>query len=45
MLANFFVPILDDGWRYIAAFAGVTLLAALSGLAWLFWPLMIVTLW
>ena len=45
MLANFFVPILDDGWRFIAAFAGVTFLAALSGLAWLFWPLMMLTLW
>ncbi|MBL6617018.1 MAG: phosphatidylserine decarboxylase, partial [Reyranella sp.] len=45
MLANFFVPILDDGWRFIAAFAGVTFLAALSGIAWLFWPLMIITLW
>ena len=45
MLANFFVPILDDGWRFIAIFAGVTFLAALTGAAWLFWPLMIVTLW
>ncbi len=45
MLANFFVPILDDGWRFIAAFAAVTFLAALTGLAWLFWPLMILTLW
>jgi phosphatidylserine decarboxylase len=45
MLANFFVPILDDGWRYIAIFAFVTLLAALTGLAWLFWPLMALTLW
>ena len=25
MLANFFVPILDDGWRFIAIFAGVDL--------------------
>jgi phosphatidylserine decarboxylase len=45
MLANFFVPILADGWRFIAIFAGVTFLAALTGVAWLFWPLMIVTLW
>jgi phosphatidylserine decarboxylase len=45
MLANFFVPILDDGWRFIAIFAAVTFLAALSGLAWLFWPLMMLTLW
>ena len=27
MLANFFVPILQDGWRFIAIFAGVTFLA------------------
>jgi phosphatidylserine decarboxylase len=45
MLANFFVPILDDGWRFIAIFAGVTLLAALTGVAWLFWPLFVLTLW
>jgi len=45
MLANFFVPILDDGWRFIAIFAVVTFLAALTGLAWLFWPLMVLTLW
>ena len=45
MLANFFVPILDDGWRFIAAFAAVTFLAAFSGVAWLFWPLMAITLW
>jgi phosphatidylserine decarboxylase len=45
MLANFFVPILADGWRFIAMFAGATFLAALTGAAWLFWPLMIVTLW
>jgi phosphatidylserine decarboxylase len=45
MLANFFVPILDDGWRFIAMFAGATFLAALTGAAWLFWPLMILTLW
>ena len=31
MLANFFVPILDDGWRFIAIFAAVTFLAALTG--------------
>ena len=45
MLANFFVPILEDGWRFIAIFAGVTFLAALTGAAWLFWPLLILTLW
>jgi phosphatidylserine decarboxylase len=45
MLSNFFVPILDDGWRFIAMFALVTFLAAFTGLAWLFWPLMVVTLW
>lgn len=45
MLANFFVPILDDGWRFIAIFAFITLLAALTGIAWLFWPLMGLTLW
>ncbi|MDI1287589.1 MAG: phosphatidylserine decarboxylase [Reyranella sp.] len=45
MLANFFVPILADGWRFIALFAGATFLTALTGAAWLFWPLMILTLW
>jgi phosphatidylserine decarboxylase len=45
MLANFFVPILQDGWRFIAIFAGVTFLAALTGIAWLFWPLFVLTLW
>ena len=45
MLANFFVPILDDGWRFIAIFAAVTLLAALTGVAWLFWPLLGLTSW
>lgn len=45
MLANFFVPILDDGWRFIAIFAVVTLLAALTGVAWLFWPLLVLTFW
>ena len=45
MLANFFVPILDDGWRYIAIFAAITFLAALTGAAWLFWPLFVLTLW
>lgn len=45
MLANFFIPILDDGWRFIAVFAAVTFLAALTGAAWLFWPLMVLTLW
>jgi phosphatidylserine decarboxylase len=45
MLANFLVPILDDGWRFIAVFAFVTFLAALTGVAWLFWPLLALTLW
>jgi len=45
MLANFLVPVLADGWRFIALFAGATFLAALTGVAWLFWPLMVVTLW
>ncbi len=45
MLANFLVPILADGWRFIAVFAGAAFLGALTGAAWLFWPLMILTLW
>ena len=45
MLANFLVPIIDDGWRFIALFAGATFLAALTGAAWLFWPLFVLTLW
>jgi phosphatidylserine decarboxylase len=45
MLANFLIPVLDDGWRFIAIFAAVTFLAALTGIAWLFWPLMTLTLW
>ncbi len=45
MLANFFVPILEDGWRFIGLFAAATLIAALTGIAWLFWPLMILTAW
>jgi len=45
MLANFFVPILNDGWRFIAMFAAATLLAALTGVAWLFWPLLGATFW
>ncbi|WIM13227.1 phosphatidylserine decarboxylase [Enhydrobacter sp.] len=45
MLANFLIPVLDDGWRFIAVFAAVTFLAALTGIAWLFWPLMALTLW
>jgi phosphatidylserine decarboxylase len=45
MLANFLIPVLDDGWRFIAIFAAVTFVAALTGIAWLFWPLMAVTLW
>jgi phosphatidylserine decarboxylase len=45
MLANFLVPILEDGWRFIGLFAAATFLAALTGLAWLFWPLFVLTLW
>ncbi len=45
MMANFLVPILEDGWRFIAAFAGVAFLAALTGSGWLFWPMMALTLW
>lgn len=45
MLANFLVPVLDDGWRFIALFAGATFLAALTGWAWLFWPFLVLTLW
>ena len=45
MLANFFVPIVADGWRFIALFAAATFLAALTGAGWLFWPLFVVTLW
>lgn len=45
MLANFFVPIVEDGWRFIAIFAGAALLGALSGQAWLFWPLMLALGW
>ena len=45
MLANFLVPILEDGWRFIGLCAAATFLAALTGLAWLFWPLFVLTLW
>ncbi len=45
MLANFFIPILEDGWRFIAIFAGLAFLGALTGLAWLFWPLLLLMLW
>ena len=45
MLANFFIPIRDDGWRFIGIFAAVTVLGALTGAAWVFWPLLCVTLW
>ena len=45
MLANFLVPINDDGWRFVGIFAAVTFVAALTGLAWLFWPLLLLTLW
>lgn len=42
MLANFLIPIHPEGWRFIAIFAGITLV-----LAWtpLFWPLFIATAW
>jgi phosphatidylserine decarboxylase len=45
MLANFFIPILEDGWRFIAVFAGLAFLGALTGLAWLFWPLLLLMFW
>ena len=45
MLANFFIPILEDGWRFIAIFAGLAFLGALTGLAWMFWPLLLLLLW
>lgn len=45
MLANFLIPILEDGWRFIAIFAGAAFLGALTGQAWLFWPLMLVLAW
>ena len=45
MLANFLVPILEDGWRFIGLFAAATFLAALTGIAWLFWPMFLLTLW
>ncbi len=45
MLANFFIPILDDGWRFIGIFAALTFVGALTGAAWVFWPLLLVTLW
>jgi phosphatidylserine decarboxylase len=45
MLANFLVPILEDGWRFIAIFAALAFVGALTGLAWLFWPLMLLLFW
>lgn len=45
MLANFLIPILEDGWRFIAIFAGLAFLGALTGLAWLFWPLLLLMFW
>jgi phosphatidylserine decarboxylase len=45
MLANFLIPILEDGWRFIAIFAGLAFLGALTGLAWVFWPLMVLLAW
>ena len=44
MLADFLIPIHREGHRFIAIFAGVTLVAALFG-GWLFWPLLLATLW
>lgn len=45
MLGNFLIPIIDDGWRFVAVFAGLAFIGALSGLAWLFWPLLLLMLW
>jgi phosphatidylserine decarboxylase len=45
MLGNFLIPILDDGWRFIAIFAGLAFIGALTGLAWVFWPLLLLLLW
>ena len=45
MLANFFVPINDDGWRFVGIFAGIAFVFALTGQAWLFWPMMGLTAW
>lgn len=45
MLGNFLIPIVDDGWRFIGIFTGLTLLAALTGIAWLFWPMLLLTFW
>src|SRR6185312_14015880 len=45
MLGNFLIPILDDGWRFIAVFAGLAFIGALTGLAWLFWPLLLLLFW
>ena len=45
MLANFLIPILEDGWRFIAIFAGLAFIGALTGLAWLFWPLLLLMFW
>src|SRR6185369_2148586 len=42
MLANFFIPIHRDGWLFIACGAVLTLVFAAT---FLFWPLLIVTLW
>jgi len=45
MLANFFVPINDDGWRFVGIFAAIAFVFALTGQAWLFWPMMGLTAW
>jgi phosphatidylserine decarboxylase len=44
MLADFLIPIHREGHRFIAIFAGVTLVAALFG-GWPFWPLLLATVW
>ncbi len=45
MLGNFLIPILADGWRFIAIFAGLAFIGALSGLAWVFWLLLLLMFW
>jgi phosphatidylserine decarboxylase len=44
MLADFLIPVHREGWRFIAIFAGATLVAALF-IAPLFWPLLLLSLW
>ena len=33
MLANFLIPVLDDGWRFIAIFAAVTFVLVATAVA------------